>query len=166
VANRSKNTLKRREAFLAELGRTANVTASAAIAGLERKTLYTWRTSDAAFAAQWDEAVELGTLSLEDEAIRRASQGVDEAVFYKGVQCGSIKKYSDTLMIFMLKARNPAKYRDNNAPITDPDHPNFVQGYAVVPLQAESVEKWTEEARRVLDERKSGPPTQDPKPSS
>ena len=38
--------------------------------------------------------------------------GVDEPVFYQGAQCGAVRKYSDTLLIFMLKARRPEKYRE------------------------------------------------------
>ena len=48
---------------------------------------------------------------LEDEAIRRAREGVDEPVFYKGEHCGNVRRYSDTLLIFMLKARKPDVYR-------------------------------------------------------
>ena len=28
------------------------------------------------------------------------------------MRCGAIREYSDTLLIFLLKARNPAKYRE------------------------------------------------------
>ena len=34
-------------------------------------------------------------------------------MFYQGVECGKIRKYSDTLMIFLLKGMNPRKFRDN-----------------------------------------------------
>ena len=49
---------------------------------------------------------------MEREAARRAYHGVEEPVFHKGEVCGSIRKYSDTLMIFLLKARRPEVYRD------------------------------------------------------
>jgi hypothetical protein len=55
---------------------------------------------------------ELGTAALEDEALRRAYHGVEEPVFYEGVQCGSVTRYSDKLLMFLLKARHPAKYRE------------------------------------------------------
>ena len=48
----------------------------------------------------------------EDEAVRRAHDGVDEPVFYQGKACGVVRKYSDTLLIFLLKGRRPEKYRD------------------------------------------------------
>ena len=39
-------------------------------------------------------------------------------VFHKGEQCGVVREYSDTLMIFLLKARDPAKYRENAGSVT------------------------------------------------
>lgn len=75
--------------------------------------MYGWRQADAEFAAKWDEVVEAGTEELEEEARRRAFRGVDEPVFYQGDECGSIRKYSDTLLIFLLKGRRPEKYREN-----------------------------------------------------
>ena len=34
-------------------------------------------------------------------------------VFYKGEPIGAIRKFSDTLLMFLLKAHNPKKYREN-----------------------------------------------------
>ena len=50
---------------------------------------------------------------LEAEARRRAAIGVDEPVFYKGKVVGHIRKYSDNLLMFLLKAHWPEKFRDN-----------------------------------------------------
>jgi hypothetical protein len=61
---------------------------------MARTTVYEWREADQDFAASWDEAIESGTDALEDEAIKRAKAG------------------SDTLMIFLLKARRPNKYKE------------------------------------------------------
>jgi hypothetical protein len=55
-----------------------------------------------------------GTAALEGEAVRRAYHGVEEPVFCKGVQCGVVRKYRDKLLMFLLKARNPAKYREGS----------------------------------------------------
>lgn len=73
------------------------------------------RERDTAFAEQWDAAVEAGTDVLEDEALRRAKDGTNEPVFYQGVRCGLVRKYSDTLLIFLLKARRPAKFSDRQS---------------------------------------------------
>jgi hypothetical protein len=68
--------------------------------------------TDPDFAAAFDEAVKLGTAALEDEAKRRAFEGCDKPIFYQGIQCGTVREYSDTLMIFLLKAHDPEKYAE------------------------------------------------------
>ncbi len=64
------------------------------------------------FAAQWRKALEEGTDLLDAEARRRAVTGVDKPVYYKGKVVGSITKYSDRLLMFLLKAHRPQKFRD------------------------------------------------------
>ena len=39
--------------------------------------------------------------------------GVKQPVFYKGEVCGSVRKYSDVLLIFLLKGLRPEVYREN-----------------------------------------------------
>jgi hypothetical protein len=101
--------------FLDHLARTANVTRSAELANVDRPALYKRRKADLEFAKAWDEAVDLGTDALEDEAIRRAHEGVDDPVFFQGNKCGTIRRYSDTLLIFMLKARRPDVFKDRTS---------------------------------------------------
>jgi hypothetical protein len=55
----------------------------------------------------------LGVAALEDEARRRAYEGWEEPVWHKGVNCGTVRKFSDTLLIVLLKAHMPEKYREN-----------------------------------------------------
>ena len=50
---------------------------------------------------------------LEEEAYRRAIDGCQEPIVFDGRVIGHRLKYSDTLMIFMLKALDPDKYREN-----------------------------------------------------
>jgi hypothetical protein len=52
------------------------------------------------FAAQWGRRAQEGTDELEDEALRRAKDGVDEPRLYEGAVCGHVRKYSDMLLIF------------------------------------------------------------------
>jgi hypothetical protein len=78
---------------------------------ISRKSVYAWRETDLEFAAEWDRAVELATEDLEKEARRRAYDGVQEPVFYQGEICGHVQKFSDTLLMFTIKARKP-EYRD------------------------------------------------------
>jgi len=102
----------RRQAFLAALRDSANVSASAHATGVERWKWYRLRRADSGFAAEWLDALETGIDALEDEAMRRALEGGEEPVFYQGKIVGSVRKYSDTLLMFMLKARRPERCRD------------------------------------------------------
>jgi len=49
---------------------------------------------------------------LEQEAWRRARDGVAEPVYQHGKQIGTIQRYSDNLLMFLLRARAPERYRD------------------------------------------------------
>ena len=80
--------------------------------GLCRITTYEERRRNEDFAARWDEAVELGTSALEDEAVRRAMAGVQKSVYYQGEVCGEVTEYSDTLLAMMLKARRRDVFGD------------------------------------------------------
>ena len=64
------------------------------------------------FRRLWEEALEQAMDLLEGEARRRAT-GVKRDVWYAGEKVGSESVYSDTLLIFLLKAHRPAKFRDN-----------------------------------------------------
>lgn len=110
----SKITPEKKIAFLAALAATGNVTKSAKAVGVERQTVYTWREEDADFAAAWEKAMQLGVEAMEDECKRRAFDGVDKPVFYQGGECGTVREYSDTLAIFLLKAHAPEKYRERS----------------------------------------------------
>jgi hypothetical protein len=65
------------------------------------------------FAAAFRDASIRATEVLEAEAWRRAKEGVAEPVFQGGKQVGVVQRYSDQLLMFMLRARAPEKYRDN-----------------------------------------------------
>lgn len=110
-------TLKRRKLFLAALRDGLSVSNAATKSAMSRAAVYDWRGDDEEFAKDWDDALEGGTDLLEDEATRRALHGTDEPVFQNGKHVGSVRRYSDTLIIFLLKARR-AKFRDMK-PITD-----------------------------------------------
>ena len=100
-------------AFLESLRTTGNVTAAARAVAIDRAKIYGVRKKSETFAKQWDEAIDIATEVLEEEARRRAETGVKEAVYHNGVVVGHNFKYSDTLLIFLLKAHKPEKYRDN-----------------------------------------------------
>ena len=92
-----------------------NVTLACRSAGIPRRSAYDWRENDADFARRWEEALDEGIDLLEAELQRRAFEGTERPVFYKGQQCGTWRTYSDALAMFLLKAHRPEKYRDSLA---------------------------------------------------
>jgi hypothetical protein len=108
-----------KEPFLKELGHTGNVTLACKAAAIDPKTAYNHKKKFASFAEKWNEALEQAADLLEAEARRRAVEGVDEPVFGSGgpgkgtVQIGTVRKYSDVLLMFLLKGLRPAKFRDH-----------------------------------------------------
>lgn len=107
----TKLTPEKKTAFLAALAETGNVSRAAKAIDVARITVYEWRDEDEEFAASWERAKRVGMGLLEDEAFRRAFDGTKKPVFHQGTQCGTIREYSDTLTIFLLKAHDP-KYRE------------------------------------------------------
>lgn len=113
-----KNAPVWKRAFLAALAESGIVTRAAEVAGITTKTVYSLREVDAAFAEEWRLARESAADRMEAEALRRAVEGVDEPVFGSGgfkegtKKVGSIRRYSDTLLIFLLKGIRPEKYRE------------------------------------------------------
>lgn len=98
--------------FLLELARCGNVTQAARKAKLGREALYLKRRKEPDFKAAWDEAATMGVDALEDEARRRAYEGWKEPVYKNGEKVGTVTKFSDTLLIFLLKGAKPEKYRE------------------------------------------------------
>ena len=113
MANRIKRTPQRRNKFLKALAEYGIVGTACKAAGIGRTMAFQWRQDDPVFASQWNEAVEQATELLEKEAWRRASEGWEKPVFQNGSQVGTIREYSNTLLIFLLKALRPDRYRDN-----------------------------------------------------
>jgi hypothetical protein len=102
----------KKEAFLAAFAEMGVVRYAADKANVARRTVYDWLERDAEFRARFAEAEQQALDMLEVEAVRRARVGVDEPVYQGGRQVGSVRKYSDTLLIFLLKGGRPSKYRE------------------------------------------------------
>lgn len=98
--------------FLASLARYGNVKLACTAAKMARDTAYTWRAKQPDFKAAWEDALKDAVNVLEREAYRRAVKGTDKPVYQQGVQVGTIREYSDTLLIFLLKGAAPDKYRE------------------------------------------------------
>ena len=108
----TESTAKKRKAFLSLFARTGNITFSAKKTGIERSTHYKRWMKDPFYAEAFNSAREEASDVLEGEAWRRAMQGVEEPVFHRGKICGHVQKYSDVLLIFLLKGNRPEKFRE------------------------------------------------------
>ena len=105
-------TQTKKRAFLAAYAEVGTITRAAEIAGVERKSHYLWMAKDPAYVEAFAAAGEQAGDRLEQEARRRAIEGVTEPVWYRGQKVGEVQKYSDTLLIFLLKGAKPEKYAE------------------------------------------------------
>lgn len=108
--------------FLGGLCNGWSVSKSAWTAGIDTATAYNWRNASLAtrdeetgilkddFADRWAAAWESGVDLLEDEAHRRAYDGVEKPVYQGGVLVGTVTEYSDTLMGLVLRGKRPERY--------------------------------------------------------
>jgi hypothetical protein len=97
-------------AFLAAYKLTGDITRAAKAVPIDRGLHYRWLKISDRYVKAFQAATEEFADVLEGEAIRRANEGILEAVFYQGQPCGAIRVYSDGLMQFLLRGMKPGKY--------------------------------------------------------
>lgn len=100
--------------FVERLRQCGCVTTACRKANISRCVAYELRNQDEAFKAEWDEALEEATDSLELAARHRAVDGIAKPVYQGGTNVGVVQEYSDSLLMFLLRAHRPDKFRDNN----------------------------------------------------
>ncbi len=124
--------------MLAALSVSSNVTTAAKAAQISRDSHYRWLREDPEYALAVTDAHEQAVDSLEQEGWRRAREGLRSYKFFQGVplmircppdhpdaeprvtESGETLyfrhyyelRFSDTLLIFLLKGERPDKYRD------------------------------------------------------
>jgi len=94
MANRTKLTPRARETIRDVLASGRSIGSACRAAGIARQTYYEWRELHEDFRAMTDEAYEDGTDHFEDVAADRAEDR------------------SDAMLIAILKARRPDRYRE------------------------------------------------------
>jgi hypothetical protein len=143
VGNRPYRTEHLKKRFLVEFGETGIVSRAAEAAGVGRTTVYEWQEHDDTFAQAFRQAEIRSTEVLETEARRRAVNGVEKQRRVFDSRGNLIDEYteitySDTLLIFLLKARAPEKYRDRHDITSGGDPITIrVQYVDIDPAQAE-----------------------------
>ncbi len=101
-----------RAMFIQALSFMGNVSYAAKLAGFTRQAVYQERRRNQTFATEWESALQIAADGLEQEAWRRAMQGVAKPVYQKGKKVGTIQEYSDRILIVLLRAARPNKFND------------------------------------------------------
>lgn len=101
------------DAFIEAFAQTGVVKLAAAVAGIDRRSVFYYLRKSPGFTRRYNDALDQAADTMEAEAIRRGVKGCKRPVFYLGKKCGSTREFSDTLLIFLLKAARPEKFRDN-----------------------------------------------------
>lgn len=88
-------------AFFTALEETGSVTASCEAAKISRVQVYAHKRNDSAFSERWEQALDAGADTLEDEARNRAMD--------------STANGSHILIMFLLKGLRPQRWRESRA---------------------------------------------------
>jgi len=110
VAQNPKITPAFKKKFIKLLSETGHVSNCCTALNVSRNEMYIHRGKFPKFKEEWIKALSHAVELLEDEAWRRAFEGVDRDVWYKGCVVGTEKHYSDTLLMHRLNAERPDKY--------------------------------------------------------
>lgn len=108
----TKKSPEKMVAFLAVLADGGSPIKACRAIGVDRRTAYNWKNDDPEFSAAWDSAREAGYDSLEDEARRRAVDGVQKPIYHAGARIDTVTEYSDQLLAMMLKGYRSNVFRD------------------------------------------------------
>ncbi|MBF0184357.1 MAG: hypothetical protein HQM06_08205 [Magnetococcales bacterium] len=101
-------TPARKRAFLEALTETGCLGHACRAVGVSRQAVHEWRHNDPAFAEAVEEALEHAADTLELAARKRAVEGVQEPVYQGGELVGHTVRYSDNLLLALLRAHRPA----------------------------------------------------------
>ena len=107
-----------RKAFLAAYEKLGNISAAAKAVPCDRRMHYKWldNDKDGAYREAFNRAKDTAIDALEEEARRRAVDGIVEPVIRQTKEgewkvVGGIRKYSDTLLMFLLNGARPETYK-------------------------------------------------------
>ena len=105
-------TVLAKVAFLREFAMCGIILHAAQAAGVKRQTVQDWRRNDPAFVDLMTNAHEDAMDLLEEEARRRGYDGVLEPVYQGGKEVGTIRRYSDHLLMMFLKGKRRGDFSE------------------------------------------------------
>lgn len=109
--------------FVEQLADTGSVMQAAMAVGQSRASAYKLRRAPGAegFAAAWAAAIDNASARALDECFERAMVGSDEPVFDRdGHRIGRRYRQSDKLLMFLLRAYMPDRFRHASRDVRDP----------------------------------------------
>jgi hypothetical protein len=115
-----KTTKERIQRLLDAYAATCNIVQACKKAQVDRRTHYRWLKKFPRYAERFKESQRAAGDFLESEAVVRASKGVREPVLYQGEVATHIRRYSDGLMMFLLRGFKPEKYGVQRQEISGP----------------------------------------------
>lgn len=104
--------------FVFTFADTVSITVAAKAAGISPKLHYQWLKSDVVYRNAWEMVQDQAAQTLEDEAVRRAVEGVKRVRTHQGRPIKIGRKtlydteYDSQLMTLLLKRYRPALYRE------------------------------------------------------
>lgn len=104
-------TTPRKRAFLHALARTGCVRDACRLAHISSTSAYRHRKRDAGFARAWERALGEALPVLEAAAFERAVEGVDEPIVRGGEVVATKKRYSDAILLTLLRRADEAAER-------------------------------------------------------
>jgi hypothetical protein len=100
---------------LAAYLKTASLRAAAEAAEVNGSLHYRWLEEFPGYRSAFAD-VQLAVVdTLRDQVMELALRGWLEPIRYRGRKCAAVRRYSDRLLMFMLKAVRPEQYRSPNA---------------------------------------------------
>lgn len=121
-------THTRQRKFIEILADTGSVREAAKLVHMSQQSCYRLRRSPGAeaFARAWDAAIEEASKRLIDVAFERAVMGVADPVFDKDGACIAVRRrYNDRLLMFLLRAHRPERYRYARGDLRQGDEPQL-----------------------------------------
>lgn len=144
----------RQRAFLDAYQTYGTITAAGKHASVARSEHYRWMKDDPEYAAAFREADEAAIELLETEARRRAMAGDEYSVLYRGQAISTRRRFSDGLLMFLLKAKRPEVYRERQVADGSTSAPtnNDAQARLLTQLSDDTLKRvYVDLARAVVD---------------
>lgn len=144
--------------FLNAFARIGIIEESCKVVGISSRTVLRERRGNPAFRRQFEEAERAAVGVLERAAFERAVLGTSRPIYQGGRLVGYEQMYSDTLLMFLLRARDPERFRERLSVRDETPRRDTIDA-EVLRLAGEVETRARLEARRELE---AGPPQDEP----